>query len=215
MVNSSILSRTSLTPVEIASRSGLLISTLKCPEFASIHPSFMYLKSSPEMMSALPVTVMIKSDCFTASRIVITLYPSILASKARIGSTSVTMTSAPKPAARSASPLPHHPYPQTVTVFPAITILVVPMIASKLDCPVPYLLSKRYLVYASLTAITGNFNAPSACIACSLCTPVVVSSQAPLIWDSNSFLSLWRTIIMSAPSSMIMSGLWSKTMLMV
>ena len=160
-----MLSLTSLTSVEIASRSGLLISTLKCPEFASMHPSFMYLKSSPEMMSALPVTVMIRSDCFTASLMVITLYPSILASSALIGSTSVTITSAPSPAALSASPLPHQPYPHMATVFPAITMLVVPMIASKLDCPVPYLLSNRYFVYASFTAITGNFSAPSACIA--------------------------------------------------
>ena len=84
-------------------------------------------------MSALPVTVMIKSASLTASRIGITLYPSILASRALIGSTSVTITFAPSPAALSARPRPHHPYPQTTTVFPAITMLVVPIIASKLD----------------------------------------------------------------------------------
>ena len=63
------------------------------------------------------------------------------ASSAIMGSISVTITLAPMPAARMATPLPHQPYPATTTVLPATTRLVVCMMPSQADWPVPYLLS--------------------------------------------------------------------------
>ena len=42
-----------------------------------------------------------------------------------------------------------------------ITELVVPIMESKVDCPVPYLLSNRYFMYESFTAITGILSALS------------------------------------------------------
>ena len=54
-----------------------------------------------------PVAVTKISPTFAASIICITRNPSIAASSARIGSTSVTITSAPRPRAREAMPRPH------------------------------------------------------------------------------------------------------------
>ena len=56
-----------------------------------------------------PVRVMNMSPTEAASSIVITLCPSIAASSARTGLTSVTMVLAPMPLARMATPLPHQP----------------------------------------------------------------------------------------------------------
>jgi trk system potassium uptake protein TrkA len=80
-----------------------------------------------------PVTVIKKSPKGAASSMVITENPSIIASMALMGSTSVTITRAPKPFARMATPLPHQPYPATTTVFPATTKLVVRLIPSQTD----------------------------------------------------------------------------------
>ena len=66
-------------------------------------------KCSRRMTCLLPVTVMNRSPILAASAIGMTAKPSIAASRARIGSTSVTMTCAPRPRARSATPLPHQP----------------------------------------------------------------------------------------------------------
>ena len=74
-----------------------------------MHPSFITARWSAVMMSLHPVTVMMMSATFTASIILITSYPSILASMALTGSTSVTMTDAPRPLALMATPFPHHP----------------------------------------------------------------------------------------------------------
>ena len=53
------------------------------------------------------------------------------------------------------------------------------MIASMVDWPVPNRLSNRCLVFASFTETIGYFRAPSAAIARSRITPVVVSSVPP------------------------------------
>src|SRR5438093_850635 len=102
-----------------------------------------------------------RSPILAASAIGITSKPSINASKARTGSTSVTITLDPIPFALSATPRPTQPNPATTTLLPANRRFVARMIPSSADCPVPYLLSKRYFVRASLTAMTGNFSRPS------------------------------------------------------
>nr|CAB57548.1 hypothetical protein [Saccharolobus solfataricus P2] len=126
-----------------------------------------------------PVAVTNMSPTFEASAIGITSKPSITASRALIGSTSVTMTLAPIPLNLLAMPLPTHPYPATTAIFPAIRMFVALSIPSMALCPVPYLLSKRYLVYALFTATRGYLRTPSFSIALSLITPVVVSSVPP------------------------------------
>ena len=88
-----------------------------------------------------PVTVTKMSPKGAAWSIGITRKPFMVASRALMGSISVTITLAPMPAARMATPLPHQPYPATTTVLPATTRLVVCMMPSQADWPVPYLLS--------------------------------------------------------------------------
>ena len=56
-----------------------------------------------------PVTVMKMSPSGAASAMGMTRKPSITASRARTGFTSVTMTCAPMPRARMATPRPHQP----------------------------------------------------------------------------------------------------------
>ena len=60
-------------------------------------------------MSLQPVAEMMMSATLAASSMGMTSKPSIFASIALIGSTSVTMTFAPSPLARMAMPLPHQP----------------------------------------------------------------------------------------------------------
>ena len=57
----------------------------------------------------LPVSVQKMSPIGAASAIGMTRKPSIVASSALSGSISVTMTFAPAPRARDATPRPHHP----------------------------------------------------------------------------------------------------------
>jgi len=92
-----------------------------------------------------PVTVKKISPYLAAFFIGITSKPSKTASIALIGSTSVTITWAPNPLARIETPFPHHPYPATTTVFPVTVKLVLRITPSHTDCPVPYLLSNKYL----------------------------------------------------------------------
>ncbi|OGP79138.1 MAG: hypothetical protein A2Z26_07290 [Deltaproteobacteria bacterium RBG_16_66_15] len=93
----------------IFASAGMSISTLKWPELHTIAPSFIRSKCSPRTTFRLPVTVQKKSPIFAALAIGITSNPSIRASRAGRGSISVTMTRAPIPRARIASPRPHHP----------------------------------------------------------------------------------------------------------
>ncbi len=84
-------------------------STLKCPELLTIAPSFIILKCSFLITLIFPVTVQKISPVFAASSIGITRNPSITASRALRESTSVTITLAPIPLERIASPRPHQP----------------------------------------------------------------------------------------------------------
>ena len=74
---------------------------------------------------------------FAASPALITRYPSIEASSARIGSTSTTTTLAPMPCAREAMPRPTQPYPPTTTDLPAKRMFVARKMPSIADWPVP------------------------------------------------------------------------------
>ena len=72
-------------------------------------PSFITRKSSWSMTLLQPVTVTKKSPTLAASFIGITSKPSMTASMALTGLISVTITRAPRPLARMATPLPHQP----------------------------------------------------------------------------------------------------------
>jgi hypothetical protein len=65
------------------------------------------------------------------------------------------------------------------------------------------------LVIASLTEMIGNFRAPSTAMARRRMTPVVVSSVPPMMSASASGLSACTRPTTSAPSSIVMFGLWS------
>ena len=64
-------------------------------------------------------------------------------------------------------------------------------------------------MFASLTETIGNFSAPSAAIARRRMTPVVVSSVPPMTSASASGRSAWMRPTTSAPSSIVICGLWS------
>ncbi len=69
----------------------------------------MSLKCDPLMTPMSPLTVQNMSPIFEASFMGITENPSMTASRALRASTSVTMTFAPIPLARMATPRPHQP----------------------------------------------------------------------------------------------------------
>jgi hypothetical protein len=106
---SSTYGRTVRTDFAIFASAGMSISTLKWPELHTIAPSFIRSKCSLRTTFRFPVTVQKKSPTFAASIIGVTSKPSIIASSAGRGSTSVTTTRAPIPQARIARPRPHHP----------------------------------------------------------------------------------------------------------
>src|SRR2546429_193683 len=135
--HSSTNSRTGVGPWAARLRPSRSISTLKCPEFARIAPSFIARMCSTRITCKLPVKVTNPSPPRAASAIGTTRYPSIWASSALSGSISVTSTFAPAPRARSANPRPHHPYPATTSVLPATSRLVARRMPSSVDCPVP------------------------------------------------------------------------------
>src|ERR1700726_2002157 len=91
------------------------------------------------------------------------------------------MTRAPCPRSDSAQPLPTSPYPQTTATFPPIRTSVPRLMPSMSECRQPYLLSNLDLVTESFTLIAGNSRLPALAISYSRCTPVVVSSDTPLI----------------------------------
>ena len=84
-------------------------STLKWPLLQTMAPSGMAWKCSLRMMPLLPVTVTKSWPILAASAMVMTSKPSITASSARVGSISVTITRAPAPRARRATPRPTQP----------------------------------------------------------------------------------------------------------
>ncbi len=134
----------------------------------------------------------------------------MLASSALTGSISVTMTRAPCPLARSATPRPQKPNPATTIVRPASSVLVARMMPSSVDWPVPYLLSNIRFVRVSLTATTGKRRACSAAIWRSRMMPVVVSSHPPVTPSSSSTRSVCSVLTRSQPSSSTMSGPMSR-----
>ncbi len=133
------------------------------------------------------------------------------ASRARRGSTSVTITFAFCPAAFLATPLPQSPYPATTTFLPAYERLVVIAIVARADSPVPWTLSNSRFIGVSFTAKTGYFSSPSAAIARSRWTPVVVSSAPPTMVSMSSGWSSWIAYTMSIPSSTVIVGPWLTT----
>src|SRR6185369_1289640 len=78
----------------IFSSDGMSISTLKCPELETMAPFFMTSKCSFARTFLLPVTVQKTSPIRAASGMDMTRKPSMTASRALVGSTSVMMTSA-------------------------------------------------------------------------------------------------------------------------
>ena len=85
------------------------ISTSKWPVLARIEPSFIRAMCSAVITPLSPVAVQKMSPISAAFAIGSTSKPSIAASSARIGSTSVTITCAPIPLARDATPRPTQP----------------------------------------------------------------------------------------------------------
>ena len=165
--------------------------------------SFICSKCSPRMMSLLPVAVTMMSHSFTASTMRFTSYPSIAACKAQIGSISVTMTRQPALRSESAVPLPTSPYPATTATFPAIMMSVARRIASTADSLHPYLLSNFDFVTESLTLIAGIGNVPAFIRSYRRKTPVVVSSERPLMPAPSSGYSSRTMLVKSPPSSKI------------
>src|SRR6185312_14299870 len=88
---------------------------------------------------------------------------------------------APCPRSDSAQPLPTSPYPKTTASLPAIITSVARLMPSISECRQPYLLSNLLLVTESLTLIAGNSRVPAFANSYSRCTPVVVSSETPMI----------------------------------
>jgi hypothetical protein len=182
------------------------ISTSKWPALARMAPSRIIAMCSALITSTEPVAVMNTSPSGAARAIGSTRKPRSEASSARTGLTSVTITWAPKPRARSATPRPLAPNPATTTVFPASSVLVARRMPSIADWPVPQVLSTRRLAGVSFAATTGNASAPSAAIRRSLITPVVVDSQPPLTLGSRFAARVCSVLTRSPPSSMTSCG---------
>ena len=108
-VKASMFCRASLRRKAFARSHATSTSTSKWPALQQMAPSFILSSSRAVITSLQPVAVMKRSPIGAASNICITRKPSIEASRALTGSTSVTMTRAPSPLARIAMPLPHRP----------------------------------------------------------------------------------------------------------
>ena len=85
------------------------ISTSKWPALASTQPPLATARWAAPTTALSPVAVTMKSDTGAASSSGMTRKPSMVASSARSGATSVTITFAPMPRARMAMPRPHQP----------------------------------------------------------------------------------------------------------
>ena len=81
----------------------------------------------------------------------------------------------------SAEPFPTSPKPATAAIFPAIITSVALLIASTKDSRQPYLLSNLDFVTESLILIAGIVSEPFFTRSYKRSTPVVVSSEIPLI----------------------------------
>merc|ERR1711910_238934 len=140
----------------------------------------------------------------TASSTVVTSNPSQAAWRALMGSTSVTMTRQPKPLREEAQPLPTSPYPATNATFPPNMTSVALLIPSQRDSRQPYKLSNLDLVTESFTLMAGTLSSPFLNILYKLWTPVVGSSDKPLIPAKSCGYYLWIKLVKSPPSSRIM-----------
>merc|ERR1719187_2019195 len=143
-----------------------------------------------------------------ASSMVVTWNPSIAACRALMGSISVTMTRAPKACRARAEPLPTSPYPATTATLPANITSVARLIPSTRDSRQPYRLSNLLLVTESLTLMAGTLSSPFFIILYKLCTPVVVSSDRPLMPSKYCGNLVWTRFVRSPPSSRIMFNGW-------
>src|SRR5690606_38984941 len=169
--------------------------------------SFMDLKCSALTISRLPVVVTTMSASFTAFANFLTSYPSMAACNAQIGSISVTITRTPALLSDSAEPFPTSPSPATTATLPASIRSVARRIASTSDSRQPYLLSNLDLVTESFTLIAGRCNVPFFIRSYNRCTPVVVSSESPLIPSTSSGYLSKTMLVRSPPSSkIILSG---------
>ena len=146
------------------------------------------------------MAVIIISACEITLSSFLTSNPSIDACKAQIGSISLTVTIAPAPLNEATVPFPTSPYPATITLFPAIIKSVDLLIASTADSLQPYLLSNFDFVTESLTLMAGMGSFPFLSLSYSLKTPVVVSSDRPLIPETSSG-NLSKTMLVKSPPS--------------
>jgi len=106
-------------------------------EAAKIGDVFITVTGNRDVLREEHFQVMKDGAILAASVIGMTRKPCIIASSAFVGSISVTITSAPKPRARSATPLPQYPKPATTRMRPASKKFVARKTASKVDWPVP------------------------------------------------------------------------------
>merc|ERR1719250_518142 len=98
--------------------------------------------------------------------------------------------------------------PATIATLPASITSVARLIPSTKDSLQPYRLSNLDLVTESLTLMAGILRAPDLAILYRLCTPVVVSSESPLMpWRYLGYFS-WMRLVRSPPSSRIMLRGW-------
>mmetsp|Transcript_30050 Transcript_30050/g.64595 ORF Transcript_30050/g.64595 Transcript_30050/m.64595 type:complete len:239 (-) Transcript_30050:248-964(-) len=103
------------------------------------------------------------------------------ACSAQIGSISVMYTIAACAFMDSAEPLPTSPNPQITTFLPESMTSVARMMPSGSEWRQPYTLSNFDLVTQSFTLIAGNKSSPLSAIEIRRWTPVVVSSETPIM----------------------------------
>ena len=179
------------------------ISLSKWPMLQTIALSFNASKCSPLMISLFPVVVITMSAFPITEAIFFTSKPSIAACNAQIGSISVTVTIEPAPLNDAAVPFPTSPYPATTTLLPASMVSVARLMASTADSLQPYLLSNLDLVTESFTFMAGIGKVPFLTRSYNLCTPVVVSSDKPLMAAAKSGYWSSTILVKSPPSSKI------------
>merc|ERR1719460_3037566 len=163
------------------SSASIWISLSKWPMLPTMQLSFIFDMWSSVMMSLLPVVVITTSTIETTSSIVTTWKPSMHACSAQIGSTSVTYVTADAAFIDCAEPLPTSPKPQMSAFLPASITSVARMMPSGSECRQPYTLSNLDLVTQSFTLIAGKSSVPFSAIWMRRCTPVVVSSETPIM----------------------------------
>mmetsp|Transcript_940 Transcript_940/g.2054 ORF Transcript_940/g.2054 Transcript_940/m.2054 type:complete len:204 (-) Transcript_940:692-1303(-) len=146
------------------SRPAMSISLSKWPMFPTMALFFIFFMESTMMMSLLPVVVTKMSHHSTTSSMGHTVYPSMHACRAQMGSISEMNTRAPAAFIAAAEPLPTSPNPPIQADFPAIITSVARMMPSGSEWRQPYTLSNFDFVTESLTLMAGKRRMPSSCI---------------------------------------------------